>query len=288
MNTISAAWAAVTGARHLRTARNGQDAAAAWAGDGMGAVVVCDGCSAGASSEVGARLGAQLVIAQVAARLSGGERPRELWSGVRARVAAALAQLVEAMPGDPAAVIREHFLFTIVAAAVAGDEACVWAIGDGAYAFRPECAPRRSDSSPGTSCEASVGGPVEVAAPGGCRGAAEIAREPLHVLGPFADNQPPYLAYDLLGMPAAAHLDIRDARAGQIVVATDGVAELDGAGLFDRLLEPRTLAHPDGLRRRLALAARSGERIDWTARRIVRTPAALQDDGAIAVLGWAP
>jgi hypothetical protein len=267
MNTILVAGAAVTGARHLRVARNGQDAAAAWAGAGMGAVVVCDGCSAGASSEVGARLGAQLVIAQVAARLSGGERPRALWSGVRAQVVAALGQLARAMPGDPAAVIREHFLFTIVAAVVAGDEACVWAIGDGAYAFRVERTPGGAPDVPDRS--------------------VEVARGPLHVLGPFADNQPPYLAYDLLGMPAAAHLDARDACAGQIVVATDGAAELDGA-LFDGLLEPRTLAHPDGLRRRLAVAARSGERIDWTSRRIVRTPAALQDDGAIAVLGWAP
>ncbi|HEX7840735.1 MAG TPA: protein phosphatase 2C domain-containing protein, partial [Kofleriaceae bacterium] len=230
MNTISVAWAAVTGARHLRVARNGQDAAAAWAGAGMGAVVVCDGCSAGAGSEVGARLGAQLVIAQLAARLSDGERPRALWSGVRAQVVAALGRLARAMPGDPAAVIREHFLFTIVAAAVAGDEACVWAIGDGAYAFRVERTPGGAPDMPDVRDRS-----------------AEVARDPLHVLGPFADNQPPYLAYDLLGMPTAAHLDVRDARAGQIVVATDGAAELDGAGLFDGLLEPRTLAHPDGL-----------------------------------------
>src|SRR5687767_12464475 len=103
--TIRAAATSVTGARHLRIARNGQDAAVAWFGemrrfDGsdlaagtsvFGArdsarsraddsalgdsarssaddsarlrsgdaavVVVCDGCSSGASSEVGARLG---------------------------------------------------------------------------------------------------------------------------------------------------------------------------------------------------------------------------------------
>jgi len=267
MNTISATAAAVTGARHLRLARNGQDAVAIWIGEPAGAAVVCDGCSAGGSSEVGARLGAQLVIAAVAARLARGERPSELWSGVRAQVAAALVALVEAMPGDRAVAIREHFLFTIVAAAVAGGEASVWAVGDGGYAFLPERVPERDPGWPGDRSETAL----------------DIARGALRVLGPFADNRPPYLAYDLLGTPAAAHVETWHARAGRIVLATDGAVELG----LDGLLEPRVLAHPDGLRRTLAVLARGGERIDWDARRIVRTPATLQDDGAIAVLGWA-
>jgi len=244
MNTIWAHGAAVSGARHLRVARNGQDAAATWVGDGAGAIVVCDGCGSGASSEVGARLGAQLVIAAVAARLRRGERPSLLWTGVRAQVAAILGQLADAMPGDRAAAIHEHFLFTIVAAAASGDEACVWAIGDGGYAFGDRVC----------------------------------------VLGPFADNQPPYLAYDLLDLPAAAHLEATGARAGTVMVATDGAVELGLAALVDAA----TLAHHDGLRRRLTVLARGSERIDWAARRIVRTPAALQDDGAVAVLGWQP
>ena len=232
----------MTGARHVRVARNGQDAAASWVGDGAGAIVVCDGCGSGASSEVGARLGAQLVIGAIAARLARGERPGELWSGVRDEVVAVLARLAEAMPGERAIAIREHLLFTVVAAAVAGEEACVWAIGDGGY----------------------------------------VLGDRVRGLGPFADNQPPYLAYDLLGMPQVGHMEVGDARGGSVVVATDGVAELGLAELVDA----RTLAHPDGLRRRLAVLARGSERIDWDARRIVRTPAALQDDGAVAVLRW--
>jgi len=244
MNTISAASAAVTGARHLKLARNGQDAAASWVGEGAGAVVVCDGCGSGASSEVGARLGAQLVIGAIAARLTRGERPGELWDGVRAEVVAVLGRLADALPGDRAAAIHGHLLFTVVAAAVAGDQVGVWAIGDGAYALGDR----------------------------------------VQVLGPFADNQPPYLGYDLLGAPERAHVAAGDARVGSVMVATDGAAELDLAGVTD----DRTLAHPDGLRRRLAVLARGGERIDWDARRIVRTPAALQDDAAIAVLRWWP
>ena len=239
MYTMMARTAVVTGARHLRAARNGQDAAASWVGDGAGAIVVCDGCGAGASSEVGARLGAQLVIGAIAARLARGERPSRLWDGdgVRAQVLGALGALLDAMPGDRAQAVHDHLLFTIVAAAAAGDEAAVWAIGDGAFA---------------------LGDRIET-------------------LGPFPGNQPPYLAYALLGLPAEARLEVGDAR-GRLAVATDGVPAL-GA-----LLDAATLAHPDGLRRRLAVLARGGERIDWGARRIARTPAALQDDGAIAVL----
>ena len=252
MNTksIRGAAAAVTGARHLRAARNGQDAAAVWLGDDAGAVVVCDGCGSGASSEVGARLGARLVVAALARRLAAGASPacRDTWEAVRLEVIGALEDLVRVAVGEGdaaarAAFIEEHLLFTIVAAAVRGGEAAVWALGDGAYTVEAR------------------------------------TRE----LGPFADNQPPYLAYDLVGMPQTAEHEVIDAAvAGAVIVATDGVAEV-GLDVFG---VEACLAHPDALRRRLAVLARSGEQIDWGAKRVVRTPALLQDDGAVAILAW--
>ena len=251
MNTnseVRAAAAAVTGAHHLRLGRNGQDAAAAWTGDGAGAVVVCDGCSAGGSSEVGARLGARLVIAAAARELSGGARAAEIWPAVRDHVLGALARLAAELPGEPTRVVHEHFLFTIVAAAYRGDEVAVWALGDGAYAL------------------------------------GDRAR----VLGPFPDNQPPYLAYELLGAaapPLEPHVELADARCGSVLVATDGPAELglDTFGGVDRYLH-----NSDALRRHLAVLARGDERIDWSGRRVERRAAALQDDGAIALLRWRP
>lgn len=251
MYTMSAMAAAVTGARHLRMARNGQDAAAGWTGEGMGAVVVCDGCGAGASSEVGARLGARLVIAAVRRALERGAPEGRagwaaLWAEARAHVIVALEGLVAAMApgagaGERATIVHDHCLFTIVAAAVSNDTASVWAIGDGGYAIGDRA----------------------------------------QLLGPFADNQPPYVGYDLLGEPATPHFEVFERSAGRIVVATDGAAEL---GLVE--LDADDVRNPDGLRRKLTVLARSGERIDWDARRVVRTPAALQDDGAVAVLRW--
>src|SRR5689334_9270655 len=110
MDTIAAS---VIGARHLRIARNGQDAAAAASGPGWAVAAVCDGCSAGAYSEVGARLGAMLVVASLARRFGAGEAGladagdaglegrreaeppaaaamRDLWAEVQAEVVAAL------------------------------------------------------------------------------------------------------------------------------------------------------------------------------------------------------
>jgi len=244
MNTISTACAAVTGARHLRVGRNGQDAAAAWAGDGAGAIVVCDGCSAGASSEVGARLGAQLVIELLRGALLEQARPRDVWPVVRAQLVATLARLADAMPGDRERIVHDHFLFTIVAAAWRDDEVAVWALGDGGYALGDRT----------------------------------------RVLGPFADNQPPYVGYDLLGSPQHSHLEVAEASCGRVIVATDGAAEVG----LDGFTASRFLTHPDALRRQLAVLARNTERIDWDERRIERSSAALQDDGAVAILRWQP
>ena len=233
----------MTGARHLRVPRNGQDAAATWLGEDCGAIVVCDGCSAGAYSEVGARLASQWLVARLAQRLPT-ERPDEtLWSSLRAELATELGRIVERMPGDRVAALHDHFLFTIVAAAWRRDEVAVWALGDGAYALGDR----------------------------------------VRTLGPFDDNMPPYLAYDLLGTAHRAHFVMADAACGSLLVATDGIADLG----FDEFLETdRFLANPDALRRALVVRARSTECVDWTERRIVRTPAALQDDGAIALMRW--
>jgi hypothetical protein len=291
MSKMRGAAAAVSGARHTRIGRNGQDAAAMWLGTETGAVVVCDGCGSGASSEVGARLGAQLVIGALAKRLASGEscEARErgdvpttaasrsrgdvlttaascqrgdvpttatareaergdvpitfaFWDGVRAEVVATLDALVRAMPGPRERVVHDYFLFTIVAAVAIDDRIAVWVLGDGAYAID------------------------------------DRVRE----LGPFPDNQPPYLAYDLLGDPQPAHLEV--ARGDRVVVATDGVAEI---GLHV-VGAPQLVRHPDALRRQLAVLARTPERVDWDQRRVIRESAPLQDDGAVAILERAP
>jgi hypothetical protein len=136
--------------------------------------------------------------------------------------------------------VHELLLFTIVAAAITDDGAAVWALGDGAY-----------------GCDGNV-----------------------RVLGPFADNAPPYLAYDLLGDPREAHFEALTA-ARRIVIATDGVEGLDhDLAVFGAV----STGNPDALRRKLALFARGEERIAWGEGRVHRSPAVLQDDCAVAIL----
>jgi hypothetical protein len=242
MDTISMAAGAVTGARHLRASRNGQDAVATYRGVGGAVIVVADGCGSAGSSEVGARLGATLFAAAVGARLARTECEIDVpaaWAGARGDVVESLA----ALAGSSQALIHDCFLFTLVAAAIdPRGGASVWALGDGAYSF--------GDST--------------------------------HVLGPFEDIQPPYLGYDLFGEPRRAHFVSAPRGCETMIVATDGACDLD-AGL-EAFATAKNFEHPDALRRQLALLARSDERIDWEARRVVRSPARLQDDCAVAVL----
>lgn len=259
MNTIKAAAAAVTGARHLRTGRNGQDAAVALVRGDIAVAVVCDGCSSGASSEVGARLAAEVFAGSV----SEGVRRLHLhlskpspFEEARRHLVRTLADLLERMPGDREQLIHDLFLFTIVAAVITPHGAAVWALGDGAYAFGG------AEAHDGTTRDATTDTITT------------------HELGPFPDNAPPYLAYDLLGDPREA--TFATASRATVIIATDGAADL-GTGL-ERFREPRLVNHPDALRRELALLARTHERIDWETRRVVRAPAILQDDCAIAIL----
>jgi len=233
--------ASVIGARHQRTGRNGQDAAAAWNEAGVAVVVVCDGCSSGASSEVGARLGARLFAQRLGARLVEGAcvHERLVWETVRAEVGALLAAVLGDAILDTNAV-HGYLLFTVVAAAVTDEGAAAWALGDGAYRFGDQT----------------------------------------RVLGPFANNQPPYLAYDLLGVPVEATFEVLPDGTERIAVATDGIEDLGGD--FSRFTAPIT--QPDALRRTLFQLARADERIDWLEQRVVRTPAQLQDDLAIAIV----
>lgn len=254
MNTLGASAAVVTGARHARAGRNGQDAAAVWVATApdpvgeVGVTVVCDGCSAGASSEVGARLGASVFARAVGTRLARGDSPADAatWQAARDELVAMISRLADQVAHERERALRDLFLFTVVAAAATAREAAVWALGDGAYSFG----------------------------------------ERTHVIGPFEDNQPPYLAYDLLGQPLAARLDTAPAGWRTVAIATDGVADLieaTGQGL-ERFTAPALVSHPDALRRELAVLARPRERIDWEARRVERTPAVLQDDCAVGVV----
>lgn len=209
----------VAGRHHVHAGRNNQDAFAWRTGPNGLVAVVCDGCSSGSASEVGARLGAALVCQAVLAGL-GPEDPIASLERAQASVLSDLSRLAERMSGEPQggpayrSIVAEHFLFTVVGVALQERRAWAFTLGDGLLA---------------------VNGAVER-------------------LGPFPGNAPPYLGYRLLGDagPGTGSLDLRPLPAPEalesVVLGTDGAVGLE---LTEVRTDPRVLANPDMVRRLL-------------------------------------
>ena len=216
MNTIEIAGGSVAGRAHLRAGRGSQDAMA-WRAGEVAIAVVCDGCSGGARSEVGAAIGARLWIAALAERIDAGSDLDDgaLWDGARDAVVARLADLAGAMDGPPEKNVTSHFLFTSVIAAWTERKVAVRAIGDGAFAIDGE----------------------------------------LHALGPFDDNAPPYVGYAIVGAPPAwscARVVAAD-ELDRVLLATDGATPLDLPAIAR---DDRWFRNPDALRRHLFVSDR--------------------------------
>lgn len=151
----------VLGRDHLLGGRPCQDAFRLLKDGSRAVAVVCDGCGSEPHSGVGARLGASMTARAVLRRLAQGEGEGEGRCGwldladLRAELLAGLASIAWTAGIE----VREHLLFTIVAAAVSGGRATVFACGDGVVA---------------------VDGVVRR-------------------LGPYPGNAPPYLAFGLEG-----------------------------------------------------------------------------------------
>ena len=245
MNTkevFEIAGGSVTGRAHVAAGRNNQDAFC-WASDADGLVaVVCDGCGGGPRSEVGAQIGSRLVV-QAAGRLlrSGLDTP-ELLGQVRQDVLASLGRLAREMSVDAASFSRtvaDHFLFTIVGVLVTSRGATTFSLGDGLLVINGE----RTQ------------------------------------LGPFPNNEPPYLGYALLpgglGRGASEQLSFkvhRSMAASEVqwlALGTDGAIELEVTAERpiqgrDEVVGPlsqfwsddRFFKNPDMVRRRLAVISR--------------------------------
>jgi hypothetical protein len=221
MRGFQVAGGSVTGRAHAVLGRGNQDAFAWIDGDALVAVV-CDGCSSGRHSEVGAHLGARLVATAIARDVAAGADVGRLdfWEEVRAAVLGELLRLARAMGDDLARVVEEFFLFTAVGAVLAPDRAALFSVGDGLVVVN---------------------------------GAATR-------LGPFPDNEPPYLAYGLLaeeGPRFLLHAVPPVDSLHSLLVGSDGAADLADHGPLDEFwTEDRCFANPDVVRRRLTVLAR--------------------------------
>ncbi|RIL12219.1 MAG: hypothetical protein DCC75_00840 [Proteobacteria bacterium] len=226
----------------LLLGRNNQDAMAWLTTHDSLYAVICDGCGSEPESEVGAKLGARLLLSALHERLVSRPYPVDpehgalLWETVRQDLLARLQVLaVLSEGGSFTQAVGRYLLFTVMALVITPARCEIVAIGDGSYALN------------GT----------------------------LKSLGPFPDNKPPYLAYGLINSeysadPKALRFrcleSIPTAALQSALIGSDGVAALaqkSGARLPGReeLVGPisqfwtndRFFRNRDGIRRYLAL-----------------------------------
>jgi serine/threonine protein phosphatase PrpC len=188
------------GREHARIGKNNQDAVFVESRKELVLAVVCDGCSAGRFSEVGARLAAAWLARHIptyAANISLERLPVALSKGLGhflRRLALQLSTQLADLPG----IVRDYLLFTFMVAIVTEDRTIIFGLGDGLF---------------------SVNGHVTVLEPG-------------------EGNAPNYLAYGLIpdqltrrpeSLVPEIYFSAPSQRLDSILIATDGVADLIAA-----------------------------------------------------------
>jgi hypothetical protein len=142
--------ASVAGWAHAVVGRNNQDGYAFTATPEGLVAVVCDGCSSAPHSEVGAKLGAELVVSALARRLPRTDACDEALREVRETLR------TFALPA------RTYFLFTVVGVVIAGGRVQPFALGDGVIAVddRVQCLGPFPDNAPPYLCHSHAAEPT--------------------------------------------------------------------------------------------------------------------------------
>lgn len=270
--SFQVAGGSIRGHHHEHRGSNNQDALAWSVTDTMLLAVVCDGCGSGPYSDVGARLGARLLLE--ALRQWSTALPQApvatVLEHVRRSMLRRLRGIVQAMGGDMVRLVQEYFLFTIVGVLITRQQAAVFTLGDGVMAVNQ-------------------------------------AYTPLV----YPENAPPYLAYGLIpaqvGRALQPHLRFRLHWSGQadeiqhLLIGSDGVDDLvQAAGqrrpgspapvgpLAQFWREERYFRNPYGITRHLALVNRSVTQYEWEQHRVQTTPGLLPDDTTLVVIRRTP
>jgi hypothetical protein len=268
LRAFELAGGSVAGTLHRKADKPLQDAFRWRLGTHSLVALVTDGCGSSPHSEVGARLGAWLFCEAIGARLDAGLAVDDpiVWQGARADVLAELGRLATAMGGTWIDTIADHFLFTVMGAAITESSTAILGAGDGVYAINGE----------------------------------------VQVLDAGPENRPAYVAYGLLPASnveaeLAIHAVRPTAEIESILLGTDGVTDILAAehravpgrdqpvgALRQFWRDDFLFANRDGMRRRLAVLAREHQTLDWDERRIDRAPGLLRDDTTVVVLRRAP
>lgn len=152
----------ILGRNHRLNAKNNQDAFCCLNTDDYIVAIVCDGCGSGEHSEVGAKIGARLVARFLEIEIKRHDLSQQqsvefLLKNTRLAVLKRLRLLAKELGSPLAWAINNYLLFTVIGALLTPQKAIFFSLGDGLVAINGE----------------------------------------VQILGPFADNAPPYLSYGL-------------------------------------------------------------------------------------------
>lgn len=267
MKGFEIAGGTVTGRDHLRVGRNSQDAYYWEESEDVLVAVVCDGCGSSPHSEVGAKLGAKLVVRQtllaylqdpkafVSADETGFER-------LKRTLLISLSSTIKDMAGSFSENVRDYFLFTILGVIVDQTHGVqLFGCGDGVYYLN--------------------GLPVYLSAP---------------------NNTPAYLSYGLIktemGEPELKRLLSHPGwKLQHLLLCTDGVSDLERShdlaipGKEEKIGPVSQFWEKDGFYKnpfsighRLALINRSVRSVDWEKNALTEAHGPLRDDTTLVAI----
>ena len=243
----------IIGRNHVLAGKNNQDAYQIIANEKFIIAVVCDGCGSGKHSEVGAKLGARLVIAEISNLLNQeGNQDSEIsnpefWNLVKLSLLQQLKDFVVLANGDME-FVNDYLLFTILGAVITDLETVTFSMGDGAIAINGE----------------------------------------LTQIPAYPNNAPPYLAYGLY-KPEAINFEIRDRlpteKLESLFIATDGIEDLVKSEDINQFWqEDRYFKNPDAIRRKLAMLNREEVKPDWNRKELTKRSGVLSDDTTLVTI----
>ena len=275
MKEFEIAGGSVAGREHVLAGRNNQDAYCWLATEDALVALVCDGCGSSKHSEVGAKIGAALIAnyamdyAAKAVKSNSQNRlfSENFWEQIRHDVLAQLRILANAMGGELSETVSKYLLFTVVGALITRFGVSFFSIGDGVF----------------------------------------IANGRINSIGPFPDNEPPYIAYGLIeasltkSYPDALKFQVQHIPESQkiapILIGTDGVADMissaelkmpgknEMVGEIGQFWEQDCyFKNQDMVRRKLALTNRECTKLDEEKQEVIKEHGLLSDDTTLVVI----
>jgi len=249
---------------------NNQDAYDLYRSENLYTAVVCDGCSGGTNSEVGANLTARLVTQQIHENVSAGRLPNQdvtddqsegrFWQKIRENVLAEIRVLANKMGGNFSQTINDYFLTTVLGLLVLPETTYVFAVGDGLCAVNDQ----------------------------------------LQDVTASAGNTPPYMTYALLNQQSFSEGDLQFTVRGwktkeidSVLLGTDGAASLpltcdgdkqedQGLSLLAITEDDQYAQNPDAIRRKLA--AFNSASVSESSKGVQIAAGPLKDDTTIVLL----